>query len=236
MLRTKQDYLRLLVAVLMAMLVGQNASAYVITVFDNSAYSPDEATMNATLGITGFEVENFEDTALLPGLSESHGATAIFEPSFDSPLNAWDGTRVFSLRPTDLTFTYAPGTRSFGIGISNDELIDDVILSFQINGTGSFIDLGSFANYQLTSGSINLRNGYLRIDAEPGDADISSVRFLDNAEFEVISFDHLAVKTIAEVPVPSTIALLTIGLLARIRHRHHGCGLVAGNANRSRTH
>lgn len=222
MLRTKQNRFWLLVPILMAIIVGRNASAYVITVSGGSAFSPDEATMNATLGITGFDIEDFEDTTLLPGLSESHGPTAIFAPSFDSPSNAWDGTRTFQLRPTDLTFTYSPGTRSFGIGISNDEFIDSLILSFQINGAGPLIDLGSFPNYTLTSGASNLRNGYLRIDAEPGDADLTSIRFIDNAEFDVISFDHLAVQTAVPVPEPTTTVLLAFGLLA------------AGYARRSR--
>ncbi len=45
---------------------GVNAA---ITVFPGSSYDSNETTMNSTLGITSFTIEDFEDTTLIDGLS-----------------------------------------------------------------------------------------------------------------------------------------------------------------------
>ena len=61
----------ILCAVMTLMLYPPLAISYVVTDFGPTTYDPDTAAMDAALGITGYVVEDFEDTELLPEISIS---------------------------------------------------------------------------------------------------------------------------------------------------------------------
>lgn len=90
-------------------------AGFVVTTFSGSAYNPNVTAMDATLGITGYTIEGFENTTLIPGLSITFSFTGIpgnippvtltslpnlFDPTHFPPVdgdsgfsnNTWDGT------------------------------------------------------------------------------------------------------------------------------------------------
>src|SRR5207244_9794214 len=135
-----------LLAILLA--VPQAKASTVLTFHSNAAYNADSALMDAALGTTGYLVDTFETTTLLPGLSITLSGgvpsttwtslPSLFDGSFCGSVTlnqSWDGTDTASSSVTNqlascatgppeilanlITFNYSPGTRSFGIGLSN---------------------------------------------------------------------------------------------------------------------
>jgi RHS repeat-associated protein len=114
--------------------------------FPGSAYNPNTALMDTTLGTSGYVIDSFESATLIPGLTIQlsgsvptttwTGLPNLLDEnicgSFTSN-QAWDGTQTASndianqitncnVDPNvaDLTtFYYPPGATSFGIGLSN---------------------------------------------------------------------------------------------------------------------
>jgi hypothetical protein len=184
------------------------AEAFTVTTFSPTGFS------DAVAGITGFEIEDFEDTSLIPGLTITwEGAFGPVDTLPNTVSNgdfwwlandAWDGdsfltnwsTQPFqtTVAPTRLDFSNSP--TSVGFGLSN------------LNFTGSSLsvnnvllgDLSSFGNTVFGTG---IRSTYIRIDAEEGES-INSIRIGANtADFLV--FDRLAVDSATPIPEPMTI-------------------------------
>ena len=223
-------------------LAAPNAHAgMILNFFPASVYSSNTPAMYSTLGISGgYMIDNFEDSTLLPGLSISlaGGVPATTWTSslpnlsngFDCGIPTWDGTHAVSNSVNNMlnscqvpsglasttTFTYAPGTTSFGIGLVNFQSLSSPLFPLTdheliVNGT----DLGtleSLAGKTWTPGQG--LNAYLRIDATAGTF-INSVAFrnLSTGEADYLVFDTLAVADFDE-PEPATVWLLLLGTVA----------------------
>ncbi len=57
-----------------------SSAAYILNFFPASDYNSNTAAMNAALGITGYQIDSFESTRLLPGLSISLSGGGIASP------------------------------------------------------------------------------------------------------------------------------------------------------------
>jgi hypothetical protein len=198
--------------------------AYVLTTFGQSIYDADTAAMDAAIGISGMSIEDFSDTALIPRLS------IAFENPAGGPLTtlpanftfladqAWDnpGAPSFLInRPdqlnqapySDTTFIVDGGTSKFGIGLSNFQTVlneTDLV----INGI-NFGLVSALPNY--VDGGPTIKNLYLLVSAEAGDALITTVKFDNLDTVDAHLFDHVAIDA-SPVPLPSTIYLLGAGL------------------------
>jgi hypothetical protein len=139
--------------------------------------------MDAVLGLSGADIEDFEDDALLSGLTiEAPGG-------FDFPRQrpwVWDGIAIGVTVgiPDAVTISFGAGTSTMGIGILYSERVGHTL---QINGEGPELDFTAFPEYDAGE----KRNLYIRIDTEPGDPLITSVAFR-LAIPENLGFDHVA--------------------------------------------
>jgi len=212
-------------------------AGYNVVTYDASFWgAPD-----ATIGVSGFTIEDFEDVNLVAGLQVSvaspnggYGPTSTlpntFKPSDDLFGNAftlggggvWDGAHGIINTRTNQTFpytdsgswgtvTYLFGTAASSAGMSVHQMDRDAHI--MVNGAS----IGTVL--QLTSGFFvnNLRQGYLRIDATGSDV-INSFGIADTNGFgDGYMFDHVAFNS---VPEPYTVAGLGLGLaflLSRFR-------------------
>jgi hypothetical protein len=195
------------VTVVALLLVSRPAGASILlTFFPGSSFNANSSTMDATLGITGFQIDTFESTTLLSGLtiSLSGNVTATTETSLPNLFNVntsgdgfetnnqWDGTDIVSNSPTNLiapsfaaltTFNYAAGATSFGVGLSNFQSTSPASPFFPITQHELFVngvDLGvieTLAGANWSPGIV--RNAYLRVDATGGST-ITSVGIQNN--------------------------------------------------------
>lgn len=199
-------------------------STFVITLLPGTIYSADTAAMDAQLGIGGFAIEDFEDTVLIPGLAVSltepdsgplTTLPAIYDPSDQWENNTWDGSHVVINTPQNqnwnivgrdqialtITFELNPGVRTLGVGLANFQSSITSHTLF-INGVshGTIESLPNFVS------GVNVRNGYLLIEADSGET-IDSVAI--STEFsgvlgDGLVFDHLAIQPYRE-PIPDPI-------------------------------
>jgi hypothetical protein len=194
--------LSILLCVLAVGMSATSADAYLITMFGPSAYNSNTALMDATLGLTGFNIENFEDTTLIPGLSASG---TNFNLSVSLPPAPWDGSRAMFLgnQPANITFSLAALASKVGIGMT---FVNNSGHTVKING-GSAIDFTALPGFVFG----NVRNGYLIIDQQSGDAPITSLTFTNaSLPSETLLMDHLAFNV---VPEPSSLILFAVGIL-----------------------
>lgn len=233
---------RIVSSALTAILAGSSLQAgFMVTFYSSSSYSQDTAAMDATLGITGYLVESFESTALLPGLTISLDGSPpltslpnvyIVNPVRLTADNQWDGSAAATNGLNNqvgsysdlITFAYAAGAGSFGVGLgsfqsANSPLYAITNHSLLINGV-LIGEIETLAGVNWDPGVV--RNGYLRIDATDGDI-ISSVGFLNNnaaaspAQQDFLLFDRLAIRQPESeppgpVPEPSMALPLAAGL------------------------
>jgi hypothetical protein len=205
--RIAKKLLRASAYLVTTLLFSSAASAYTVTVFGSDVWDADTVAMDALLGVSGALVEDFEDTTLIAGLTEAHGAGNLTLPSPGA--TAWDGSNLISIQNAPIVFTYTPGASTFGFGISGDQMVSgiDGPETFLINGNVDLtVDLADFTEYQLSS----LRNGYVRIDVEGADLPITSITLVSPDSSDTVSFDHMA---IVAVPEPNTSWLLASALL-----------------------
>lgn len=219
-------------------------AAIVVNSFSNSFYSSDTAAMDLSLGISGYQIENFADTTLLPGLSFSLGDpnTGTFN-ALAATYNAnnlglgynndeWDDVNVLlahpdntleeSNRANEITFLVDGGTTSIGLGLSSFQSRNSASFpladhQFFING----VDQGLLEDLPNWSSGLG-KNVYLRIDADAGDT-INSVSFRNvnplGGTKDLLIFDHIAIASVPEPTVLIPIFIGTIGLISRRRVR-----------------
>lgn len=189
---------------------------------------------DAQLGLAaGAQIENFEDTTLIPGLSVQLGASSsgsygptgtlprVFAPGADPYGNAfiwgtWDGSHALlntgnnASAPYSSSSAWGDVTLGFGnggarqVGFSLQNM--QQAASFTINGS-TVVPTGSIANFVYSW----YGQGYLRIDVTGNSAPITSLK-IDGTIYDAWTVDHLAVT--AAVPEPQSWALLAGGLLA----------------------
>ena len=126
-------------------LISESCQAgFVVTSFAGSSNSANTVAMDAALGISGYTIEDFEDTVLISGLTisfeglipENKSYTSLpktFDSAGDSQTanNFWDGTKVLTnagnglngpflpSAATNTTFALATGAPVVGIGLAN---------------------------------------------------------------------------------------------------------------------
>ena len=212
-------------AVLLSFIGINSAQAITLTTFSPIGFS------DAIAGITGFQIEDFEDTTLIPGLSVEWASpnlgpvnilpdvVSIGDASY-LVNDAWDGisfltnSRQGFVSLSDITsLKFSNSLTSVGIGVSN--------LNFNANllVNGSFFRSFSSFNPSPILGT-GIKSIYLRIDAEAGET-INSIGIAAGSGADFIVFDRLAIKSAAQppqtVPEPSNIfglSLLGLGLAA----------------------
>ncbi len=214
--------------------------------FAGYTFSPVSAgswgASDATLGVSGYVIEDFEDVNLVSGLQVSvssvnggYGPTSTlpntFDPFTDSTFGtafqiggggAWDGRRGLINTRTNREFTYTEGD-SWGIiklhfatpvsSVGFSLQQSDLALELLINGT-SFGDLNSIGGW----GNNGSRQGYMRIDGTAGST-ISSITLVNgvSAPFrDGIMIDHVAFNP---VPEPASMLALGLGALAMVRRK-----------------
>ncbi|WDD99892.1 PEP-CTERM sorting domain-containing protein [Thalassomonas actiniarum] len=210
-----------------SLLVASAASqASLITFYAPGVYSSDTSAMDAALGITGYEIESFDDTQLIDGLSysfinpDTEQSTELVN-TLSYPGFSWDdgyvlsngnggNNRWSSTWVQGITFFFEDGITGFGAGMANAETNYGGLHALRINDQ-DYGYLEDHAGFASSSG----RNGYLKINAE-GNELIHSVTILSSrANADGIVFDHLAISRAASaaVPEPASIALLALGLI-----------------------
>lgn len=170
---------------------------------------------DSTLGVAGASIEDFEDTALVPGLNIAWEAPAgdvgpvtvlphLFNPNTDDPFGTafiggnWDGVRCLVSARGNQSFNYTAGSNWGDVVLNFDPPQRRVGFSVQqmdqatrlvINGR----DAGDFTG--ISNLSFNgARQGYVRLDAKAGSR-ISSVRFANGrvGSFgDGLGIDHVA--------------------------------------------
>ncbi len=203
---------------------------------------------DATLGVAGYAIEDFEDAALAAGLNVlvqspslgGYGPTATLPCTYSAAQDCcsgafngtlmWDGTKGLVNRPFVPITTYGndggwsdvsflfPGGVS-SLGFSYGQAEINIIITLDLGG-------GQTAAFNSTTyvGASGGRNGYLRFDAGAGET-IYGIK-LDNQSnnHDGILYDHLAF-----LPVPtgvpdagSTAAALSLAFLGLAVFRRSG--------------
>lgn len=205
----------------------------------NFNYSTVWQETDANLGIDGYTIEDFEDTALVAGLEVSlvspNGNLAqtntlpnTFKPSDDAFGNAftfggggvWDGEHGILNTRTNQSFSYFEsgswGYLTFhflggvsSAGFSIQQMDRDANLV--VNG----VSIGSLYALAPEFATSNGRQGYIRVDATAGDV-IHSLSVQDAFGFaDGYMFDHVSFV----VPEPATIGGLALGAAYLARRR-----------------
>jgi len=191
---------------------GPVSQAFKVKTFDPSVWPRSDAE----IGIDGFVIEDFEDTTLVNGLevelsdstSDNFGPTSklpmVFNPDIHDSGGArvfvagiWDGSHLLINRTSrspqgyadyvwgDVTFHIKGGASSFGFSLHEMDLNTEL----SVNGV-------SLLNIKRLLPSGSTRDGYLRIDAAPGQV-IYSVKVANSVNKETgdgFAFDHVAFK------------------------------------------
>lgn len=208
----------------LAFLSENAAPRYVVTPFSPQVWPRSDAE----LGIAGYVLEDFEDTSLAPGLrisvntpagsySLATNLPAVFNPTNDTfgiafRNGVWDGARgllntrdnqshVYTQEPNwgDVTLHFMPPVRSVGFSMEDLEYSSTHLT---VNG----LSLGILGVNILAPNGPFQRQGYLRIDAPPGET-ISTVE-LNNTPGDGWFIDHLAFSTDAPPPGPANLYLV----------------------------
>ena len=255
---------RLICILAVAAVAAFHAHAGVIlNFFPVSAFNANTATMDATLGTTGFTVDTFETTTLIPGLTITLSGgvplttltslPALLDTSVCGSLSAnsqWDGADAVVNIPSNalsncnnpanianqIALNYAPGATSFGVGFGNFQSLS--FPSIPITNHELFVngvDLGVLETLAGANFTPSLaRNAYLRIDGTAGTL-ITSVAIENLTAPDVLVLDHVAVQAQASgVPEPAAGAVTMLGLLCLAVVRRRGTRFSVQSRNSSR--
>lgn len=208
-------------SVLLSTLIGSsNANALTIKSFSPEDFSDEVA------GISGFTIEDFEDTTLIPGLSvewtnpqigpfTTLSSVVNERDAWYTIYNPWDGENFLGSANNPIKFNFSTNPTSVGIGISNYQFLGAKLL---VNGAVHG-DLATWISRRTTG-----KNAYLRLDADAGQF-IHSIG-IDGRPGDFIGFDHIAVgdsNNATAIPTPPGLgALAVMGTLA-IRRRLGCC-------------
>ena len=215
-------------------------AGFIVTAFTGSTYSADTAAMDAALGISGYTVEDFEDTALISGLTISFDGNIAADTSFttlpktfdsagepQTANNFWDGTRVltnagngqngpFLRRPPPTQRSHWPlpprwSGRAGELPVGHRER-DEPVSGDRPHPVRERPGIGTVEALAGANwtGGITLRNAYLRIEGTDGDL-ITSVRFRNDTGSDFLVFDRFAVFADPVQAVPEPSALLLFG-------------------------
>lgn len=219
--------IRVAFALFCAVGIPNKIQAFTLTFYPASTWSANTTAMDATFGITGYFIEDFEDRLLIPGLSISYTGNGfnttqtILIQTLDFAIDAsWDGLRITSNDPNNnvppdsgvpwaqrTTFNFPSGARSFGIALSGFQSVnppsDYPITNHRIyiNGVAMTTDIETLAGVNWVAAR-SLRNCYVRIDAAPNET-ITSVGFENISGNDFLHFDHLAL-----LPVPTDVTVV----------------------------
>jgi hypothetical protein len=195
-------------------IVRSAAAPYIFRSFAPASWGADDAT----LGLSGHLVEDFEDTRLSPGITmsideDARGAfdgsyqalATVFDPLTDPFGNAfvdgnWDGDHVFLNTLNQVSGTYSDASHWRTASVQFDSGVVQVGFSLQQAGTDiglriNGVDRGPLSliapNLQIGGG----RNGYLVIEAPPGADPITSLTWDQvghGNDGDGFAIDHLA--------------------------------------------
>lgn len=216
-------------------------AAYIVTAFAGSVYSPNTAAMDAALGISGYTIEDFEDTVLISGLTISFNGLipqdksyTILPKTFDSASdsqtanNYWDGTKVLTnagnglngpflpTASTNTTFTLATGAPVVGIGLANfQSALSSPTNPFPVTDHTLFVNGQSLGTVEALAGG-NWSGGVAVRNAYlriegTGGSLITSIRFQNDTAQDFLVFDRLAVFAVQNQAVPEPASLLIFG-------------------------
>ena len=193
--------------------------AFLITTAPGTVFDTDTAAMDAALGITGFQIENFEDVNLVNGLSIEYtdpdaGPVTVlpnlYDPSARWQNNPWDGIYALANTPANqdwndvgfnqlakvTTFHINGGVAAFGVGLANFQS-DRTTHTLFVNG----IDFGIIDGLPDFDSGIHQRNMYVIINAGQGES-ILSVGFGNEAKGAYISWGRRGIThRIADSPM-----------------------------------
>ncbi len=191
--------------------------------FPTTAYNTDTAAMDATLGTTGYTIDDFETTALIPGLTIqlSGGVPATTWTSLPNLFDgdacpgltsgaAWDGTDTASNQIANqvvncngtagsanlTTFIYAPGATSFGIGFSNFQSVNPPSPAFPVTNHELFVngvDMGVLETLASAAWSPGLARNAYLRIDGTNGGVITSVAIENLSATDFLMFDHLTI-------------------------------------------
>jgi hypothetical protein len=198
-------------------------AGFVVTAFAGTTYSANTAAMDAALGISGYTIEDFEDTTLIPGLTISFDGNiaaptsfTILPKTFDTAgepqtaNNHWDGTRALTnagngqngpfLPPaaTNTTFTLASAAPVVGVGLANfQSALASGTNPFPVTDHTLFVNGQSLGTVEALAGA-NWTGGIQLRNAYlriegTGGDLITSVRFRNDTGSDFLVFDRFAV-------------------------------------------
>lgn len=223
---------------LAALLLGALPSWGQVTISVTAFNAASWGDADATLGITGYTIEDFEDTTLASGLligwetpagnvSPAGTLPNLFNPLSDPFGNAfysggsgaWDGSYGLINTRTNESYDYNAAANWGDILITFTTPVTSAGFSVQQNGLPTFLVINgtNFGSLDSLTGltADGFRYGYLRIDATSGS--ISTIQLMNArnppyAYNDGFMLDHLAFQAI---PEPSTYAAAA-GLLALV--------------------
>lgn len=210
-------------------MAARSPAQYTITATPAASWG----TSDATLGVAGYVIEDFEDTVLAAGLrvgwlSEAGSVSPApiipftFAPVTEDPngdafdLGVWDGSRALVNTRTNQSYVYTDVANWGDIVLEFTTPVTSVGFSLQQNE----FDVGLFVN-GASIGSVlsrtdltpsGQRYAYIRIDAAPG-SEITTLRLANGRSnfYDGFVIDHVA---FSPVPEPSTLALAALGIVA----------------------
>jgi hypothetical protein len=216
-------------------------AGFIVTAFSGSTYSANTAAMDAALGISGYTVEDFEDTALISGLTVSFDGNIAADTSFttlpktfdsagepQTANNFWDGTRVLTnagngqngpfLPPaaTNTTFTLASAAPVVGVGLANfQSAAGSATNPFPVTDHTLFVNGQALGTVEALAGA-NWTGGITLRNAYlriegTGGDLITSVRFRNDTGSDFLVFDRFAVFADPVQAVPEPSSLLLMG-------------------------